>query len=81
MRQLQSQSNVVSYESCIQKHNQKLIFLFLMLYIPCVMFISPFTDQHLSTIQCILDHILIIAPMNFGLTEDGVNEQQNLLEQ
>jgi len=40
-----------------------------------------FTDQHLCTILCILDHILITAPVSFGLPEDGVNEHQNLLEQ
>ena len=30
-------------------------------------FSSPFTEQHLRTILYILDHILITAPMRFGV--------------
>ena len=33
----------------------------------CIIFISPFTYQHLRTIQCVLDHILITAPTHFGV--------------
>jgi hypothetical protein len=33
----------------------------------CIMFTSLLTYQHLCTILCILDHILIIAPTRFGV--------------
>jgi len=36
------------------------------------MFISPFIDQHLRTILCVLDHILVIAPMRFGVLRHHV---------
>jgi hypothetical protein len=39
----------------------------LTLYIRCIMFMALFIDQHLCIILCILDDILIISPMRFGV--------------
>jgi len=39
--------------------------IIVMLCIPCLMLVSPFTDQHLCPVLCKLDRILIIAPARF----------------